>query len=93
MSEIKPAHYFLDPMAPFPQRWRDKIGPIRVMAGPVTGYVMCRRPNAVPFVLHVKHLCNAEKHPHHGPFEIILAKTGRAAPICRASPLSSKESS
>lgn len=64
-------HYFLDPLAPFPGRWRDKTGPIKVMSGPVSGYVMCRRPGAYPFVLHVKHLCNAEKHPHHGPFEVV----------------------
>src|SRR5574343_2042258 len=51
-------HYFLDPLAPFPGRWRDKTGPIKVMSGPVSGYVMCRRPGAYPFVLHVKHLCN-----------------------------------
>jgi hypothetical protein len=80
MSEIKPAHYFLDPFSPFPQRWRDKLGPIRVMAGPVTGYVMCRRPNAVPFVLHVSELCNAKKHPHIGPFEVVGMKTKTVKP-------------
>lgn len=79
MSEIKPAHYFLDPLGPFPARWRDKIGPIRVMAGPVTGYLMCRRPGAVPFVLHVSELCNAKKHPHHGPFEVVGVKLTAAA--------------
>jgi len=93
MTEIKAAHYFLDPLAPFPARWRDKTGPIRVMAGPVTGYVMCRRPGAVPFVLHVSDLCNATKHPHHGPFEVVRAKTGRASPIIRASAVTSQESS
>jgi hypothetical protein len=85
MSEVKPAHYFLDPLAPFPPRWRDKTGPITVMAGPVKGYVMVRRPNAVPFVLHVSDLCNATKHPRHGPFEVVRAKTRRASPICLAS--------
>ena len=87
MSKIKAAHYFLDPLAPFPARWKDKHGPIRVMAGPVTGYVMVRRPNAAPFVLRVSDLCNATKDPNHGPFEVILGKTGRASPICRASAL------
>lgn len=74
MSDFKPAHYFLDPLAPFPARWRDRIGPLRVMAGPVSGYVMIRRPNAVPFVLRVSDLCNATKHPHHGPFEVTGVK-------------------
>jgi hypothetical protein len=67
----EPTHYFIDPLAPFPARWRDKIGPLRVLAGPVKGYVMVRRPHAVPFVLHVANLCNAQKHPIHGPFEVI----------------------
>jgi hypothetical protein len=44
------------------------------MAGPVKGYIMVKRPNGVPFVLHVANLCNAEKHPYHGPFEVIPAK-------------------
>ena len=72
-------HYFFDVMGPFPTRWRDKIGPLRVIAGPVTGYVMVRRSNAIPFVLHVRHLCNAEKHPNHGPFEVIGVKTKKVA--------------
>jgi hypothetical protein len=67
-------HYFLDPMAPFPRRWRDKTGPVEAMAEPVKGYVMCRRPGAAPFVLRVSDLCNATKDPNHGPFEVI-AKT------------------
>jgi len=79
MSDVKPAHYFLDPFAPFPPRWRDKHGPITVMAGPVRGYVMVRRPNAVPFVLHVANLCNAVKHGVHGPFEMIEPKCRRGA--------------
>lgn len=73
-EDFKPQHYFLDPLAPFPPRWRDRIGPLTVMAGPVRGYVMVRRPHAVPFVLHVANLCNAEKHPNHGPFELIEPK-------------------
>jgi hypothetical protein len=70
-------HYFLDPMAPFPRRWKDRIGPVEAMAEPVKGYVMCRRPGAAPFVLRVSDLCNATKDPHHGPFEVI-AKTRKA---------------
>jgi hypothetical protein len=83
MSQIKAEHYFLDPLDTFPARWRDKIGPIRVMAGPVTGYVMCRRPGGYPFVLHVSDLCNATKHPPHGPFEIIV-KTRRTSQLPQA---------
>jgi hypothetical protein len=67
-------HYFLDPLAPFPPRWRDKHGEITVMTNPVKGYVMVRRPRCTPFVLRVSDLCNATKDPHHGPFEVI-AKT------------------
>jgi hypothetical protein len=63
--------YVIDPLAPFPARWRDKLGPIRVMSGPVQGYVMVRRPGAFPFVLSVKQLLNAEHHPVHGPFEVV----------------------
>ena len=64
-------HYFLDPLDPFPPKWRDKIGPLTVMAGPVKGYVMVRRPGAMPFVLAVSDLCNATQRPPHGPFELV----------------------
>jgi hypothetical protein len=70
-------HYFIDPLAPFPRRWQDERGLIEVMTEPVKGYVMVRRPYAVPFVLRVSDLCNATKDPNHGPFEVI-AKTRRA---------------
>ncbi len=70
--------YCLDPLAPFPPRWKDKIGPIRVMTNPVQGYVMVRRPGAAPFVLHVSELCNAKKHPHHGPFEVVGVTIARS---------------
>lgn len=79
MSDIKPTHYFIDPFAPFPPKWRDSIGPIAVMTGPVKGYVMVRRPGSMPFVLHVADLCNAQKHLL-GPFEIIEAKPRRRMP-------------
>jgi len=68
-------HYFLDPLAPFPRRWRDKISAIEVMAGPVKGYVMCRRPRCMPFVLRVSDLCNATKPNSSGPFEVVGVKT------------------
>lgn len=63
--------YVIDPTEPFPKRWRDHIGPIRVMSGPHQGYLMVRRPGAVPFVLHVSQILNAERHHTHGPFEIV----------------------
>jgi len=67
----EPVKYALDPLAPFPKRWFDHIGNITVMCEPVKGYVMCRRPRAVPFVLSVAQMLNAEKHPVHGPFTVI----------------------
>lgn len=70
----EPAHYFLDPLEPFPPRWKDHISQLTVMAGPVKGYVMVRRPYAEPFVLHVKNLCNVERSPPHGPFELVEPK-------------------
>ncbi|CAI2936054.1 ribonuclease H family protein [Aminobacter niigataensis] len=61
--------YVIDPTVPLPKRWRDGHGPIRIMGEPQEGYVLARRPGCMPFVLTVKQLLNAEKHPHHGPFE------------------------
>ncbi|KZE34078.1 hypothetical protein IMF23_04190 [Chelatococcus daeguensis] len=60
--------YVLDPLSPFPKRWRDHIGPLRVMCGPVEGYVMVRRKGGAPFVLRVSDLTNATRDPPHGPF-------------------------
>jgi len=62
--------YVIDPTQPFPKRWRDKHGPIYVMAGPIKGYLMVRRPHCEPFVLHVRQILNAEKH-HLGPFQLV----------------------
>lgn len=64
----EPTKYVIDGLSPFPKRWADKIGKITVMCEPTKGYLMCRRPGAVPFVLSVAQILNAEKHPHHGPF-------------------------
>lgn len=63
--------YVVAPLAPFPKRWRDAKGPIRVMAGPVDGYLLVRRPACIPFVLHVSEITNAKKHPILGPFELV----------------------
>jgi hypothetical protein len=63
--------YVMDPTKPFPKRWRDKNGAIRVMSEPIEGYLMCRRPHCMPFVLSVKEILNAEPHRIHGPFELI----------------------
>lgn len=68
-----PILYVLDPLAPFPPSWCDHIGNITVMTNPVKGYVMVRRPGAMPFVLAVGQLLNAEKHPVHGPFTLIAS--------------------
>lgn len=82
MSDRAPInHYFIDVMAPFPKRWRDKIGLIEVMCEPVKGWVMCRRPHAVPFCLRVSHLTNAERHPIHGPFEHVEKRKSRAISV------------
>jgi hypothetical protein len=70
----EPIKYAIDPMSPFPKRWKDKLGNIRVITGPVEGYLMVRRPGAMPFVLHVAQMLNAETHPTHGPFEIVPPK-------------------
>lgn len=55
----------------FPRRWSDRIGKITVMGEPIKGYVMCRRPGAMPFILSVSQILNAEKHPTHGPFTLL----------------------
>jgi hypothetical protein len=72
----EPIKYAIDPMSPFPKRWKDKLGNIRVITGPVEGYLMVRRPGAAPFVLHVSVMLNAKSHPIHGPFEIVSPKGG-----------------
>ncbi len=60
------------------KRWMTPGGPIRIMCEPVEGYVMARRPQAIPFTLTVRELMGASRHPHpHGPFEPILK--GKAA--------------
>jgi hypothetical protein len=55
----------------FPKRWRDKIGKITVMGEPIKGYVMVRRPGAMPFVLSVAEILNTDEHPTVGPFECL----------------------
>jgi hypothetical protein len=78
-----PVRYVLDPLAPFPKRWRDHHGPIRVMMGPCEGWVIGRRPGCIPFLLTVSDLCNATRRPIHGPFEVVGAKT---KPVALANP-------
>jgi hypothetical protein len=67
--------YLIDPLSPFPKRWTDPHGPVRVMCEPADGYVMCRRPHGRPFVLSVRQILNTERHSVHGPFTPI----GKAA--------------
>lgn len=63
--------YCIDPLQPFPKRWRDKIGPVKVMTEPAAGYIMCRRPGAFPFALSVAQILNADRCISHGPFELV----------------------
>jgi len=62
--------YVIDPTRPFPKRWKDPIGPIRVMSEPIEGYLMCRRPGCTPFILSVSQILNAAPCAALGPFEI-----------------------
>ncbi len=61
------------PLTEFPQRWTDKDGkPLAVMAGPVKGYLMMRRPGAMPFVLALADLLDWKKGGHpSGPFKAV----------------------
>jgi hypothetical protein len=63
--------YALSPAAPFPKRWRASDGrSFRVICEPSEGYVMARFPRAMPFVISVKQILNADRHAHpFGPFE------------------------
>lgn len=64
--------------ASLPKKWRDARGPIQVMSEPVQGYVMARRPGRIPFVLTLRQLLNAEKHPTIGPFELVESDIANA---------------
>lgn len=55
--------YAIDPMQPLPKRWRDKGGPLRLMCEPHDGYVMMRRPGAMPFVESVRGLLSGKYEP------------------------------
>ncbi len=72
------AKFVIDATEPFPKRWRSPAGPINVMAGPVKGYLMVRRPGAMPFVIGLWELLNTEKHPL-GPFEPIIKPSRKSA--------------
>lgn len=68
----KPVKYAMGLGGKIHKRWMTPLGPIRVMGEPVEGYVMARRPQAVPFVLTVAELFNAARRPHQfGPFEAV----------------------
>ena len=66
--------YLIDPLASFHTRWRDKYGPIKVLAGPVKGWLMCKRPKERPFVLRVSEILNADSIQGAGPFKPVGAK-------------------
>lgn len=74
--------YVIDPLDKFPKRWKDPRGPIRVMGELTEGFVMVRRPGAMPFVLRVSDLLGATKNQQHGPFEVVGRKVvnGEAKP-------------
>lgn len=56
--------YAVDPTQPLPKRWSDDLGPIRVMTpNPVEGYVMIRRPGAMPSVISVSDLLGGRYEP------------------------------
>lgn len=56
--------YAIDPTQPLPKRWTDKNGPLRVMTThPVEGYVMVRRPGAMPTVVSVSDLLSGRYEP------------------------------
>lgn len=69
-ERLEPVPYVLSPLAKFPKRWRDHLGPIRVMSEPIEGYLLVRRTGCMPFALSVRQLLNTEKHPVHGPFRL-----------------------
>ena len=55
--------YAINPMQPLPKRWKDAGGPLRVMCEPHDGYVMMRRPGAMPFVVSVRELLGGKYEP------------------------------
>lgn len=63
--------YVIDALSPFPAKWICANGDrLRVMTEyPVQGWLMVRKPGAMPFVIRASQLLNADKHPH-GPFTL-----------------------
>ena len=72
--------YVVSPLAPFPKRWLDKDGqPVTVMGEPIKGYLLARRPGAMPFAISVRDLLNANRRPHRfGPFTIAPKRERRS---------------
>lgn len=68
----EPTRYVINPLAPFPKRWLDKDGqPITVMGEPTKGWLLARRPGAMPFAIHVTDILNANRRLHRfGPFTV-----------------------
>ena len=78
MSRFAPTAYAISPMEPFPRYWHDHVGNLRVLGGPHDGWLLMRRPGAMPFALRVAHVLNARSHHIHGPFR--LGKAPKVAP-------------
>jgi hypothetical protein len=68
--------YVYDPTSPFHKLWQDELGQIRVICEPSQGYVMVRRPGAMPFVVSVHYLLSGKQYQ---PVVKTKAKSARAA--------------
>jgi hypothetical protein len=62
--------YAIDPTSPIHKKWTDENGPIRVLCEPAEGYVMIRRPGAMPGVISVRDLLCGKYTP-------VLKKRGK----------------
>jgi len=62
--------YVIDPLSPFPRSWQCAGGQqLKVMAGPVKGWLMVRTPGDPPWCISVSELLNATPHKA-GPFKL-----------------------
>jgi adenylosuccinate synthase len=54
--------YAYDPTSPIHKLWQDDKGHVRVICEPAQGYVMARRPGAMPFVISVSDLLSGKRY-------------------------------